>query len=390
MSATMQTTEAAFKTIYLNLLRNQINTETTPTYNKIKTSTKDIVGGKEVVKLAPFGVHGGFGAGTETGALPKAGASQYAQFKSWIKCMYGVIEVSDLAAEASKSDVGAFISMIKANMSGLLSHAKMSYGRQLYLDGTGVLTGCGATSNSTTINVDSTQYLIEGMIIDILDTSGAAVSNGAQRRITSIDRVNNTITLSGTDKVTTTDSEFITEQKSYNNEITGFEAVFKNSGNLYGLDRATYTWMVPQLFAIVGDISDKKIMRAVKQVGNYTGGKVDFIACAPDVLLEYYEYLEATKRSVNKTNLEGGFIGIDFAGIPMVDDRNIKSGEMYLLDTSQWTFHQLADWDWMQDQNGSILKQVAGYPKWTATLRKYGEVISDHPAANAKLSGITV
>lgn len=392
MSATIATTEAAFKTVYLNVLRPQINTQTTAIYNKIKTSNRDIVGGNQVVKLAPFGVNGGFGAGTETGALPTAGANQYAQFKSWVKCMYGVIEISDLAAEASKSDVGAFVNMIKANMNGLLEHAKMSYGRQIYLDGTGKLTATGVTSNDTTVNVASTQYLIEGMIIDILDAneSNAAITNGTKRRIKSVDRVNNTITLEGADKVTTDADCFITEQGSFNKELTGMEKIFQTSGTLYGLDRSSYSWLIPQIFTGVGAISDKAIMKAMLQVKNYTNGNIDFIAAAPDVYLEYGDYLEATKRNVNTMKLEGGFTALIVAGIPMVDDKNIKSGKMELLDTSQWTFHQLADWDWMQDQNGSILKQVAGYPKWTATLRKYGEVICDHPAAQAELSGITV
>lgn len=392
MSATIATTEAAFKTVYLNVLRPQINTQTTAIYNKIKTSNRDIVGGNQVVKLAPFGVNGGFGAGSETGALPTAGANQYAQFKSWIKCMYGVIEVSDLAAEASKSDVGAFVNMIKVNMNGLLDHAKMSYGRQIYLDGTGNLTATGVTSDNTTVNVASTQYLIEGMIIDILDANenNAAITHGAKRRIKSVDRVNNTITLEGADKVTTDEDCFITEQGSFNKELTGMEKIFQTSGTLYELDRDTYSWLIPQIFTSVGAISDKAIMKATLQVKNYTGGKIDFIAAAPDVYLEYGDYLEATKRNVNTKELEGGFTALVVAGIPMVDDKNIKSGKLELLDTSQWTFHQLADWDWMQDQNGSILKQVAGYPKWTATLRKYGEVICDHPAAQAELSGITV
>jgi hypothetical protein len=391
MSATIATTEAAFKTVYLDVLRPQINTQTTAVYNKIKTSNRNIVGGNQVVKLAPFGVNGGFGAGSEVSALPVAGANQYAQFKSWIKCMYGVIEVSDLAAEASKSDVGAFVNMIKANMNGLQDHAKMSYGRQIYLDGSGKLTLTGTTNPAaTTINVASTQYLTEGMTIDILDNTGAAVANGTQRRITSVDRTNKTITLSGTATVATANTGFITEQGSYNLEITGMEQVFKSTGNLYELARETYSWLIPQLFTDVGAISDKAIMKAIMQASDYAGGKIDLLAAAGDVYLEYGDYLEATKRNVNTQTLEGGFIAISCAGVPMTADKNIKSGKLELLDTTQWTFHQLADWDWMQDQNGSILKQVAGYPKWTATLRKYGEVICDHPAAQAEMSGITV
>jgi hypothetical protein len=307
--------------------------------------------------------------------------------------MYGVIEVSDLAAEASKSDVGAFVNMIKVNMSGLLDHAKMSYGRQIYLDGTGKLTLTEVTSDSLTVNVASVQYLIEGMIIDILDKDGAAVTNGTQRRIKSLTRDGDgtgKIVLDGTAKVTTAADGFITEQGSYNKEMTGMASIFASTGKLYELDRADYSWLIPQLFTTVGALSDKAIMKAQLQVKNYTGGKVDFLAAAPDVYLEYGDYLEATKRNVNTQTLEGGFIALNVAGLPMVDDKNIKSGILDLLDTTQFTFHQLADWDWMQDQNGSILKQVAGYPKWTATLRKYGEVICDHPAAQAQMSGITV
>jgi hypothetical protein len=390
MSATIATTEAAFKTVYLDVLRPQINTQTTAVYNKIKTSNRDIVGGNQVVKLAPFGVNGGFGAGSEVSALPTAGANQYAQFKSWIKCMYGVIEVSDLAAEASKSDVGAFVNMIKANMNGLQDHAKMSYGRQIYLDGSGKLTLTGITADSTTLVVASTQYLVEGMTIDILDNTGAAVANGTKRRIKSVDRANNTVLLDGSAKVTTIATGFVTEQGSYNLEITGMEQIFKSTGNLYELARETYSWLIPQLFPNAGAISDKGIMKSMMQVNDYTGGNTDLLAAAGDVYLEYGDYLEATKRNVNTLTLEGGFKAINCAGVPMVPDKNIKSGKLELLDTTQWTFHQLADWDWMQDQNGSILKQVAGYPKWTATLRKYGEVICDHPAAQAEMSGITV
>jgi len=390
MSVTMSTADAALKNVYLNIVRDQINTETAPVYNKIKTSTRDIQGGRKVVKLAPFGLNGGSGAGTETGALPTSGGNNYVNFESTLKKLYGVIEISDLAIEASKSDVGAFVNLLKSEMDGILKGCKHSFGRQIYLDGTGKLTFCGITTASTTVNVVSTQYLMEGMIIDILDTNGAAVANGTQRRILSVDRVNKTITLAGTATVTTAETDFITEQGAYNNELTGFGKIFSSGDTLYGLSRSTYYWMVPQLKTNVGSLSDKKIIVAMMDAKNIAGGKIDFIACNPYVLAEYYDYLEATKRNVNTMELTGGFTAISINGVPLTDDKFIGSGEMYLLDTTQFTFHQLADWDWMQDQNGSVLKQVAGYPKWTATLRKYAEVICDHPGAQVKMSGITI
>lgn len=390
MSVTMQTAEAAFKTVFLDVLRDQINTQTSAIYNKIQSSNRNIEGGNKVVKLAPFGLNGGFGGAGADQKLPVSGGNNYVQFKSWLKQLFGVIEIDDIAAEASKRDVGAFLNLVNANMGGLLKHAKCSFGRQIYLDGSGKLTNTGVTTDSTTVNVASTQYLIEGMIIDILDNTGAIITNGAHRRIKSVDRTGNKITLEGTAKVTTAATDFITEQGLYNKELTGLEAIMSPTGTLYELNKSEYTWLIPQLFSNAGDISDRKIIRAINQVKNRAGGKVDFIAAAPDVIEEYYEYLESTKRNVNTTELKGGFTAITINGVPMVDDMNIKSGKMYLLDTTQFTFHQLDDWDWMQDQQGAILKQVPGYAKWTATLRKYAELICDHPAAQAEISGITI
>jgi hypothetical protein len=190
--------------------------------------------------------------------------------------------------------------------------------------------------------------------------------------------------------VTTAGTGFITEQGLYNKELTGLEAIMKSSGTLYELDKADYSWLIPKLYAAVGEISDRKIVQAMLDVKNKAGGVIDFIAAAPDAYLEYYDYLEATKRNVNTLDLQGGFTAISVNKVPMVDDMNVKSAKMELLDTTQFTFHQLADWDWMVDQAGAILKQVPGYAKWTATLRKYAEMICDHPGAQAELSGITI
>jgi hypothetical protein len=385
----MTTSDVAFKTIFLDLLREQINTKTSAIYNKIKTSNRNIEGGNKVVKLAPFGLNGGFGGAGANQSLPVSGGNNYAQFKSWLKQMFGVIEIDDIAAEASKYDAGAFVNLVKANMEGLTNHAQHSFGRQAYLDGTGKLTLTGVTADSTTVVVASVQYLKEGMTIDILDSTGAAVANGTQRRIKSIPSAT-TIVLDGTAKVTTAADGFITEQGLYNKELTGLEAIMSSTGTLYELAKADYSWLIPQLFTAVGEISDRKIINAMLQVKNKTGGKTDFIAAAPDAYLEYYDYLELTKRNVNTMELKGGFSAISVNGVAMVDDMNVKSAKMELLDTTQFTFHQLADWDWMTDQAGVILKQVPGYAKWTATLRKYAEMICDHPGAQAELSGITI
>ena len=62
---TLQSAENALKTVYLGVVANQLNINANPLLGKIKQSTSD-VWGKEIRKLAPFGINGGIGAGTET------------------------------------------------------------------------------------------------------------------------------------------------------------------------------------------------------------------------------------------------------------------------------------------------------------------------------------
>ena len=66
---TLTNAEYALKTLYLDVMKEQLNTNINPLLAKIRQSSED-VWGKEVKKVAPFGLNGGVGAGTETGELP--------------------------------------------------------------------------------------------------------------------------------------------------------------------------------------------------------------------------------------------------------------------------------------------------------------------------------
>ena len=105
---TLQTAESALKNVYLGVVANQLNVNANPLLAKIKHSTKD-VWGKEVRKLAPFGINGGVGAGSEDGALPTSSGNGYVQFVADLKNLYGKIEISDKAVRASANNIGAFV-----------------------------------------------------------------------------------------------------------------------------------------------------------------------------------------------------------------------------------------------------------------------------------------
>ncbi len=388
MAVTMTTAEQALKILYLGVLRDQLNIKTDPFYNKIKSSTKHVVG-KEVRQMAPYGVNGGVGAGTETGTLPVAGGNQYKQFVTDTKNLYGTISISDKSIKASANNSGAFVNLLNQELEGLMKASKFNLSRMLHTDGTGILTLCKANATpGVTLKVASTKYLIEGMTVDIRDTNGAIVTGGGARRVLSVNRSDNEITISGAN-ITTEATDLISVQGSYGLELTGFDEIFKTTGNLYGINRALNHWMVPYMQATTGIISDIKIRKAIDYQEEIMGAEVDYLLGTSGVVRSYYEYLEATKRNVNTLDLQGGFKAIGFAGIPMVSSRFAKDGTLKLLSSKDFTMHHMGDWEWMEGGNGRILQQVASTPVWTATLVKYAELVCSHPGGQAELQGIT-
>ena len=388
---TVATFGNALKTVYGQLLRDQINIESTALAQKIMQTERNIVGGAKVVKAAPYGVNGGTGSMPESGALPIAGGNQYVNFESTLKNIAGVISITEKVIQSSKSDKGAFINALTAETEGLKRGAKFTYGRQFYLDGTGILTACGITADATTVVVASTQYLVEGMIIDIVAAAdGTAVTGGTARRIAAVNRgASPSIVLAGATKVTTTADHCIVEQGSYNNEMTGMGTIFAQSGDIYGLSKTTYPWLKPTVNAASGALSDKLIIDAMIEAENSTGCRIDMIMCNPLVYTAYYDYLETVKRQVNTQKLEGGFTALAINGVPLAQDRFMPAATMDLLDTSQFSMHVLSDWNWM-DADGAILKWDSGYAAWKAVLVKFAELICDHPGAQRRLSGITL
>lgn len=384
---TMASADSALKSVYLGVVSEQLNTAANPLLAKIRQSTAD-VWGKEVRRLAQYGVNGGVGAGTEEGDLPSAAGNNYEQFVTTLKNLYGTIEISDKAVRASENNVGAFVNLLNAEMDGLIKASSFNFGRMLFGDGSGVLCTVSSVSGNT-VTADSVKNLIEGMVVDFLD-DGSAITGAAGRRITAVDRDNKTFTVTGSalDEAIAAGNA-VCVQGSYNLELTGLGAIFQTTGSLYGLDRATHKWMIPYIKTKVGAISETVIQTAIDRLEETAGSRVDFIVCSWGVKRALQKHLPENKRNIDVTELAGGYRSITYNGIPVVADRFCPDGTMYLLNTSDFCLHQLCDWKWLEGDDGRILRQVAGKPLYTATLVKYADLICTRPCGQAMLSGIT-
>lgn len=395
---TLETAENALKTLYLGVVSNQLNTKTNPLFNKIKQSTAD-VWGKEVKKIAPVGINGGIGAGDEDGNLPASAQNTYATFTSTLKNLFGTIELSDKAIRASSNSAGAFVNLLNAEMEGLVKASQFNFGRMLYGDGSGLLGTGGINEGADNcLIVDNPKNFIEGMVIDISKQSaiGTPVRTA---RIIGMDRANSLVYFDKDviDLVTPAQEDdpaikvYLTVQNSYNKEITGLGKIFAQDGSeLYGISREDNYFMIPQRVEnIYSEFTDVVMQKMVDNLSEYYGSEVDFIVCSSGVKRAYQDYLTSFRSNIDVMQLEGGYKAISFNGIPLISDRFVPEGQMYMLNTKAFTLHQLCDWRWLEGENGKVLKQVAGKPVYTATLVKYAELICDHPAGQGVLMDIT-
>lgn len=372
----------ALKDAYLVAACNQLNTKTNPLLAKIKQSSSDVYG-KQIIKMAPVGLNGGVGAGSETGALPTANENNYVQFKTTLKNLYGTIEISDKAIRASANNSGAFVDLLSAEMEGLLTASKFNLGRMLYGDGSGAVGNVTNYSNGVA-TMNSVKNLMEGMVVDVYDADGDATANMGLR-ISYVDRTNKQVYFTSTPSTMTVGDVFYV-QGSKDNEITGLGAIFGSSSTLYGLNRSTNKWLTPYKNSDNIEINDNILQTAVDFLAENTGSNIDFITCGAGVKRAYQEYLGCYRRNIDVAVLEGGYKAITFNGIPVVSDRFVEDNTLYMLDTSKFTLHQLCDWEWIEGEGGKILRQKAGYPAYTATLVKYADLICEQPNGQAKFS----
>ena len=377
----------ALKNVYLGVVANQLNTNANPLLGKIEQSTSD-VWGKQIIKLAPFGINGGIGAGTETGTLPTAAQNQYVQFVTDLKNLYGKISISDKAMRASANSAGAFVNLLNAEMEGLVKASGFNFGRMIYGDGSGLLATVESFDNSNgAISVDSVRNLIEGMVVDIYNGASKTISS---LRISYVDRVNNKFYLdAAVSTLTIEGGNSIYVQNSKDLEITGLGAIFGDAETLYGLTKANYPWLSPYVDSSAKEISDATIQEGLDSLEETGGLSANFITCSRAVRKAYQTYLSYFKRNIDVMELAGGYKAITYNGIPVYADRFVKDDEMYLLNTDEFTLHQLCDWKWLEGDDGKVIKQNANEATYSATLVKYADLICNKPNAQGKISGIS-
>ena len=378
---TLNSADNALKTFYLEAVKDTLDNKSNPFLAKIEKTTKN-VSGKSVKVAVKTAYSSGISAGTEEGALPTAGANRYLSFETPLKNLYGTIEISDKAIRASANNEGAFVNLLNDEMQSLVENASYNFARMLFGNTKGALTYATQIIGDKVL-VDNPYALSEGMCVDAYGPDDELLEIG--KVVASIDEDTNLVSFEGGLDNITDDAVFYMHG-SKGNELTGLDSIFEDE-ILYGVDRSNRI-MRPYNQSNVGELHEFVIQEAIDTIEKKSGSKINFIVCSWEVRRALMSNLKSNQTTIATMEMEGGFKTMSYNGIPVVVDRFCPKDTMYLLNTNDFKLCQLCDWQWLEAEDGKILKQVPGKATYTATLVKYAELICERPYGQGRLQGI--
>ena len=391
------------KQIYSDGVNEQINNET-PALSHIKSTAKNItnVGGAGIAFIAHFGRNHGIGARNELEQLPAAGQQVYARGTTGLKSLYGAIQCTGQVMYQAKTNPQAFVDYVGEEMTRLKSDLAKDQNRQVYGDGTGTLAVLtAAASASTTIEVDSVQYLEIGTRLDILDSTDLPTpQNTAYVTVTDIDEASLEVTLSAA--VTAGEDDIVVRSSrtaaggtnSYGKEWTGFGAIISDSGTLYGIDPTEYPeWKshVATPADAGGALTELDLDDVIQNVRK-KGSRPTRIITTPGVYRAYWNALQGLRQFVNKTDLNGGVGGgltftTPYGDIPMMTDFDAPAGVAWFPNDKELALNTNVGWEWI-DEQGATWQKIPGYDGFIAEMRNYSELSTYRRNAHGKLTGI--
>jgi len=397
--------DEALKIDYLPVIRDQLDNGTI-LMNKIRRNERD-VSGKRWQITTHIGRNSGLGSGAEEGALPTAGYQDYANPYGNVKYIRGRIQVSGPTIAASRDDRGAMIRALESEMKGITADLKKEVNYQFFNDGTAVrclVNGDPGTGTTLTVDTPGTMYLWDGMKIDIYGSEDAdGALNDTAVAITTVDS-STQCTMGEALDTAIDDNDYIVRSGagydagstvgSY--EMMGLKGIIDDNtyvDTLHNISRTTYAYWKCSTCSTDSnggtkrDITLDLIQAGLTSVEKNGLGKTNLILSDHSLRDAYAALVVADKRYVNTMTLDGGWLALEYNGIPWVADADCPPNTVFFVDTNHLEIMQMSDWNWM-DRDGAVLSRVSGYDAYEAVLYWYADLTTDAPKAHAFLRDV--
>lgn len=401
MAQNLTNFDQALKINYLPAIREQLNNATV-LLSEVSVNERD-VSGKRWQLVAHHARNSGVGARADEGTLPSAGQQSYKNPYGTVAYNYGRIQVSGPTIAAARNDEGAIVRALESEIKGVTADLKKDINFQMFSDGSAnraSVNGDPGTGTTLTIHAaysDSacdyqkygTMYLQEGMLIDVINDAGT--EHDSDVTISSVDS-NTQVTVSAALNSSIADDDNIVRAGAQSSgtsyEMMGLSGIVDDQSyvtTLHNINRSNNAWWDCSTFSNDDNSgTNRDLTLPLMQQGltavEKNGGKTDLILATHDLRDSYAELVIADKRHVNSMELDGGFTGLEYNGIPLVPDVDCPPNTMFFLDLDHLFRMQMSDFDWM-DKDGAILNRVANTDAYEAVLYLYADMATDKPRA---------
>jgi hypothetical protein len=321
---------------------------------------------------------------TDGGALAKAGSQQALDAIIPMRYHSQGIELTDQSMEASKSNEGAFISLLTWETKGAATDMKKDMNRQAFGLGTGVFFKALKTSKAFELKPQSVyeaQYLKVGDVIDVVVESTGATTNGVlEAEVTEV-------VIKGSETKFTLSKELAAElgAETYsvyihgnrNNEMDGLRNITQSKRTLHSINSETAGnafWNGNEL-AVGKSVSETAVagQSAFQQLANKVGaqgnGDVEIFLTSRGIRERLANTYETQKRfnDGKAVDIHGGYSAIMVNEIPVVADDDCPKQSAFGFNKSALKWCELKSPGWLEQSNGGMFNLKPGSGTYEAT-----------------------
>jgi len=332
-----------------------------------------------------------------------------------VKQHTGAFNISKLVMDSTQGDRMAIKQAFVEQAKTLVDDFGRDLNRQFYGDASGIVGQVAGSASGTSVtlkaldsasaddgravdyygtvnrDLDAAEYLYKGMIVGV-GTNAAAlgtISSVSPAGATASGTVNFTgiVASAANDVVSILDGSGQGIGSAQMNGIRDALSSTTGASTYAGVARNTEGW-TPQFGSAAEALSLDRMELAYIAARKYArDGDRYAIFVNKTLYKKYGQLLTAMRREVNRTELTGGWTGLDFAAgagqVGVFLDYQVPDGEMIILNLDTWTLCQISDMNWVEEGQDALLR-LQNTLTFQAVLVWYANVMCLAPAANAR------
>ncbi len=381
MTTTQEVADAVIKTLFEGEGAHDQMRNFNPTLKLFEPTTDNIEGGKTINFPLRKQYQQGLGARANGEDLPTPGASNFIACDFPLKKLTFSVQIETAAWKKTKAKgVAAFVDLLSDQGTDVMNGYYRDKNGMLYRDGSGLLTSVNGaiTGPDTTIDVivDSTAYLMEGMLIDIYP-SGSDTPLETAIEVVSVD--NNTLTINlAAISQTIPDNAEIYRNGNKDNEIMGlggFVSDTSGPATLQGITVADQPiWMANDLDnAGTSRDLDRNLIETAWRTARKVDQKPHDTVLGGLIQARKYAMMLVIKDEYTKTDgargitLDQGYEKLKINNVGLTEDPDCPDDRLYFLHKKDLKIWQLGKPEFIYSPDAKhIWYRIPGKPFFRA------------------------